>query len=131
MKPIPAGTERILFVDDEPALVHIGKQTLESLGYQVTTRTSSIEALELFKAKPEEFDLVITDMTMPNMTGDDLAEELMQIRPKIPVILCTGYSAKINQQQAMAKGIGALIAKPVLVRELAETIRKVLEGQEE
>ena len=126
-EPIPTGTERILFVDDEPALVYIGKQTLEPLGYQVTTRTSSIEALELFKAKPDGFDLVITDMTMPNMTGDDLAGELMQIRPETPIILCTGYSAQINQQQAMAMGVRAFVSKPVLIRDLAETIRKVLE----
>jgi len=123
---IATGTERILFVDDETTLVNIGKQMLESLGYKVTARTSSIEALELFKAKADSFDLVITDMTMPNMTGDELARELIRIKPEIPVILCTGYSARINPQQAAAMGIRAFVSKPVLRRDITETIRNVL-----
>ena len=126
---IPTGTERILFVDDETALVNFGRQMLESLGYKVTARTSSIEALELFKAKADCFDLVITDMTMPNMTGDELARKLTSIQPDIPVILCSGYSARINQQQSAAAGIRAFISKPVLRRDIAETIRDVLEGE--
>ena len=99
---------------------------LESLGYKVTARTSSIEALELFKAKADSFDLVITDMTMPNMTGDELARELIRIKPEVPVILCTGYSARINPQQAAAMGIRAFVSKPVLRRDIAATIRNVL-----
>jgi PAS domain S-box-containing protein len=125
-EPVPTGAERILFVDDEVALVEIGKHMLESLGYKITTRTSSVEALELFKSKADSFDLVITDMTMPNMTGDELARELLRIKPEIPVILCTGYSARINQQQASAMGIRAYVSKPVLRREIAATIRDVL-----
>ncbi|NNL77047.1 MAG: response regulator, partial [Desulfobacterales bacterium] len=128
-KTIATGSERILFVDDETALVNIGKQMLESMGYKVTTRTSSIEALELFKAKTNSFDLVITDMTMPNMTGDELARELIRIKPEIPVVLCTGYSARINQQQAAAMGIRAFVSKPILKRDIAKTIRKVLDKQ--
>ena len=127
--PIPTGTESILFVDDEPALVNIGKQILESLGYKVTTRTSSIEALELFNARADMFDLVITDMTMPHITGDELAKELIRIRAEIPIILCTGYSARINQEQALAIGIQAFVSKPVLKRQIAEAIRKVLEWE--
>jgi PAS domain S-box-containing protein len=127
-EPVPTGTDRVLFIDDEPALVDIGKQTLESLGYQVTTRTSGMEALELFKARPHDFDLVITDMTMPNMAGDDLARELMQINPKIPIILCTGYSTRIDQKRAADIGIRALVFKPVLKKDLAASIRKVLDG---
>jgi PAS domain S-box-containing protein len=127
---IPTGTERILFVDDELALVNIGKQTLESLGYSVTTRTSSIEALELFRAKLEKFDLVITDMTMPHMTGDELAKEIIHIRPDMPIVLCTGYSARINQQQALEMGIRAFVSKPVVKRQIAESIRQVLDGKE-
>ena len=126
-EPVVSGTERILLIDDETAIVNMGKQMLESLGYKITTRTSSIEALELFKAKADSFDLVITDMTMPNMTGDKLASELIRIKPEIPVILCTGYSVQINQDQALAMGIRAFVSKPVLKREIAETIRKVFD----
>jgi PAS domain S-box-containing protein len=129
VEAVPTGSERILFIDDEPALADIGKQTLETLGYDVTTRTSSIEALELFETRPHRFDLVITDMTMPNMTGDNLAGELIRIRPEIPVILCTGYSAKVNEQQAIAMGIQAFVWKPVVRREIATTVRKVLDGK--
>ena len=125
-EPVKAGTESILFVDDEISLVDIGKQMIESLGYKVTTRTSSLEALELFRAKADSFDLVITDMTMPNMTGDVLAKEMIRIKPDIPVILCTGYSARITQQQAASMGIRAFVSKPVVRRDIAETIRSVL-----
>jgi PAS domain S-box-containing protein len=125
---VPTGGERILFVDDEPALVDIGKQILESLGYKVTARTGSLEALELFKSDRDRFDLVITDMTMPNMAGDNLAKELMKINPHIPVILCTGYSARIDRKQAEAIGIRAFVPKPVLRKNIAETIRKVLDA---
>jgi PAS domain S-box-containing protein len=124
---ISTGTEHILFIDDETALANIGKQMLEPLGYKVTTRTSSIEALELFKTRADSFDLVITDMTMPNMTGDQLARELIRIRPKVPVILCTGYTARITKEQALALGIRAFVPKPVLRKEIAETIRMVLD----
>ncbi len=127
--PIATGAERILFVDDEPALVNIGKLTLESLGYEVTARTSSIEALELFKAKQHEFDLVITDMTMPSLAGDELASEIIRISPETPVILCTGYSSRITQQQAKEMGIRAFISKPVLKKDMAETTRNVLDGK--
>jgi PAS domain S-box-containing protein len=124
---IPTGSERILFVDDELALANLGKQTLESLGYDVDIRTGSIEALELFKNKPDRFDLVITDMTMPNMTGEDLAQELMHIKPNIPIILCTGFSAKIDDQKASAMGIRAFALKPIVRQKIATTIRKVLD----
>jgi PAS domain S-box-containing protein len=126
-KPYPTGTERILFIDDEPVIVNIGKQTLESLGYDVVTRTSSIEALEYFKAQPDKVDLVITDMTMPKMTGEALAIELMRIKSDIPVILCTGFSAKIDEEKAMHLNIQAFVSKPILKRELSEIIRKVLD----
>ncbi len=127
--PIATGAERILLVDDEPALVNIGKLALESLGYEVTARTSSIEALELFKAKPHEFDLVITDMTMPSLAGDELASEIIRISPETPIILCTGYSSRITQQQAKEMGIRAFISKPVLKKDMAETTRNVLDGK--
>jgi len=126
-KPISKGTERILFIDDEKALVEIGKQLLEFLGYDVRTRTSSIEALELFKAQPDNFDLVITDQTMPNMTGVELTKELRQIHPDIPIIICTGFSEQIDERKAEEKEISAYVMKPIIMREIANTIREVLD----
>ena len=125
-KPIEGGPERILFVDDEKMLVDIGEQALRRLGYHVVSRTSSIEALELFKAKPDYFDLVITDQTMPGMTGDALARELLRIRPNLPVIICTGYSQTIDHERAKKIGIKALVEKPMLMDEIAAAVRKVL-----
>jgi signal transduction histidine kinase/ActR/RegA family two-component response regulator len=125
--PFPSGNERILFVDDEKALVDIGAQLLEHLGYQVTARTSSIEALEAFRNQPEKFDLVMTDQTMPNMTGEMLAKELIRIKPDIPVVLCTGYSEIISEEKAAALGIKKLIMKPILMREISQTLRQILD----
>ncbi|MBU0987838.1 MAG: response regulator, partial [Proteobacteria bacterium] len=127
-RPIPTGTERILFVDDEPTIVNMGKQTLESLGYDVVARTSSVEALEFFKTQPDRVDIVITDLTMPHMTGEDLANELLRVRPDIPIILCTGFSARMDGKKAMGMGIRAFVSKPILKREIAETIRKVIDS---
>jgi CheY-like chemotaxis protein len=124
---LPTGSETILLIDDEPSLVNVGKQMLEGLGYRVVTRTSSLEALEVFRREPSRFDLVVTDMTMPTMTGDRLATELMKIRSDIPVVLCTGFSAKISEQKAKAIGIRAFVMKPFLKKKLAETVRKVLD----
>jgi PAS domain S-box-containing protein len=125
--PLPSGTETILFIDDELALANAGKYMLESLGYDVAMRTSSLEALELIKSRPDRFDLVITDLTMPGLTGDNLAQKLMEIRSDLPVILCTGFSARMNEKKALALGIRAFVTKPVLKRQIAETIRKVLD----
>jgi PAS domain S-box-containing protein len=129
-EPLPSGNESILFVDDEVAITKMASQILERLGYSVTTRTSSIEALELFKVKPDEFDLVITDMTMPNMTGDKLAIELMKIRYDVPIVLCTGYSKKISDETALTLGIKAFTYKPLVKADFAKTIRKVLDEAE-
>jgi len=125
--PLPLGNERILFVDDELAIIDIEKRMLEHLGYKVEGRTSSIEALEAFRAQPDKFDLVITDMTMPNMTGDELARELMRIRPDLPIILCTGFSELIDEQKAKAMGIRAFVMKPVVMAEMAKAVRKALD----
>ncbi len=114
-------------IDDEQPLVEIGKEILARLGYEVITRTSSIEALELFRAQPDRFDLVITDMTMPQMTGVELAKELIQMRPDIPIILCTGFSKVITEDRAKAMGIRELVMKPFAIRDMADTIRKVLD----
>jgi CheY-like chemotaxis protein len=127
ISPVQRGTERILFVDDEPQIVRMSQQMLEGLGYRVTVRTSSIETLEAFRANPHRFDLVITDMTMPNMTGVELAEKIMDIRPDIPIIICTGFSEKISEHKAKASGIRGYVMKPIIKTRLAEKIRKVLD----
>jgi PAS domain S-box-containing protein len=126
-QPYHTGQETILFVDDEQALVTMSKQMLELLGYRALTRTSSVEAFELFRHDPYRFDLVITDMTMPNMTGEKLAHKILEIRSDIPVILCTGYSELITEQRAKKLGISAYMMKPLVMRDLANTIRDVLD----
>ena len=127
LQPYLTGHETILFVDDEQALVTMSKQMLELLGYKAITRTSSLEAYDLFRHDPGSFDLVITDMTMPNMTGEKLAGKILAIRPEIPVILCTGYSEQITEQRAKDIGIQAFVMKPLIMRDLAGTIREVLD----
>lgn len=124
---VPIGHGRILFIDDEQALVEIARQILESLGYTVDTRTSSTEAMELFKKQPDRYDIVITDMTMPNLTGDKLALELIRIRHDIPVILCTGYSEAVSEEKAKKIGIKAFVMKPLVRAEIAKKIQGVLE----
>ncbi len=124
---LPAGTERILFVDDEKALTKMVQQMLNRLGYEVVTKTNPKEALALFKAEPGKFDLVITDMAMPQVAGDHLAHELMKIRQDIPVILCTGHSARIDEDKAKELGLAAYVMKPLVKRDLAKTVRKVLD----
>lgn len=126
---IPRGDERILLIDDEEGLVKVTGKMLESLGYQVTSRTSSIEALHAFRAQPHRFDLIITDQTMPQMTGVNLAKEILSICPDIPIILCTGYSETLNLERAQALGIRELLMKPLVVKQVAETIRQILDGK--
>ena len=125
-EPLPTGNERILFVDDEQMILDIGKELLGKLGYDVVAEKNSVEALELFRADPDQFDLVITDMTMPKMTGDKLAGELMKVRPDIPIILCTGFSPKISKEQAKEIGIKAFAMKPLVRRDMANIVRKAL-----
>ena len=129
VETVPAGNERILFVDDEEPLASLGKQMLERLGYEVDSRISPVETLEAFRDQPDKFDLVITDMTMPQMMGDTLAEQLMEIRPDIPVILCTGFNHRIDDDKASAMGIKGFIMKPLTKKELAKTVRRVLDNQ--
>jgi len=127
IETLPLGTERILFVDDEASIVKMFEQVLSGLGYTVTARTSSIEALELFRNRPYDFDIILTDMRMPNMTGIRLTEEMIKIRSDIPVILCTGYSDQISEENAAEIGIRAFLKKPFITNEVAKTIRKALD----
>lgn len=124
---VPKGNETILLVDDEKAAIDSLKPMLENLGYDVTARTSSIEALEAFKNDPNRFELVITDQTMPNMTGKDLAKELISIRSDTPLILCTGFSEQIDEGTAEEMGIRAFVMKPIVMGQIARTIREVLD----
>jgi PAS domain S-box-containing protein len=123
---IPGGNEHILLVDDEKTIVYMIKQMLESLGYRVTARTSSIEAYEAFENQPEKFDLVLTDQIMPNMTGELLARQISKIRKDLPVILCTGFSEFMDKNNLKLSGIDDVVLKPVLKSELAQAIRKVI-----
>jgi CheY-like chemotaxis protein len=124
---IPTGSERILFVDDEEAIVEMGEDILAELGYDITSRMSSRGALELFRLDPSRFDLVITDQTMPEMTGIDLAREIFAIRADMPIIMCTGFSHLVDADKAAAAGIRAFAMKPLTKREIARTIRRVLD----
>ncbi|MCD4720227.1 MAG: cache domain-containing protein [Desulfobacula sp.] len=124
---IQPGDERILLVDDEEAIITMEKQMLDRLGYQVTSRTSSIEALEAFRANPDKFDMVITDMAMPNMPGDKLAVELTKIRADIPILLCTGFSETMSEEKAASLGIKGFILKPIVMKNLSLKIREVLD----
>jgi len=126
-QPLPTGNERILLIDDEETLVEMEKEMLEQLGYDIVVKTDSIEALDLFRAQPERFDLIITDQTMPHITGTELAKKLKVISPQIPIILCTGFSEVINEKKAEAVGISEYIMKPLVMADLANTIRKVLD----
>lgn len=127
LKTLHQGKERILYVDDEKPIAEVGKLRLEHLGYEVTAKTSSIEAFELFKCAPDNFDLVITDLTMPKMTGLELARELTAVRPDIPIILCTGYHIQMTEKDPEKTGIQACLMKPIILNELAETVRTVLD----
>lgn len=126
---VPIGTEHVLFIDDEKSIIKMAEQQIRSLGYEVTTSNSSIEALELFEKRSGEFGLVITDMTMPHTKGDELAGKLLAIRPDIPVILCTGFNSNIKDDRAKEIGVRAVLQKPILKRDLAVKIREVLDSE--
>jgi len=126
-KDLPTGTETILFVDDEASLVKMVKQMLERLGYLVTGKVSSIEALKVFQADPAQFDLIITDMAMPRMAGDQLVQKLFKIRSDVPIIICTGHRDRIDKEKAVALGVAAYQMKPYDKKVLANTVRRVLD----
>lgn len=123
----PRGSESVLVVDDDEYIADMARQMLVRLGYKATMRYSSLDALELFRNKPHEFDIVVTDMAMPNMTGDRLARELKKIRPDIPVVICTGYSEKIDSDKANELGFSGFLMKPILLKDLAIAVRKALD----
>jgi PAS domain S-box-containing protein len=125
-RALPKGNECILFIDDEETVVDVGKRILHNLGYDVLGVTDPSAALETFRLQPDRFDLVITDLTMPHMTGLQLAEQLTLIKPDIPIILCTGLGDKNTKKEAKIKGIKKFVHKPISVYKLAETVREVL-----
>ncbi len=126
-EPIRGGRERILLIEDEPFLASLWERMLQGLGYEVTMRTRSTEALENFRARPASFDLVITDQTMPHVTGEEVAREFLRIRPNVPIILCTGFSHTMTEEKARAMGIRAYLMKPFGRRDLSRAIRRVLD----
>ena len=126
---LPRGSERILLVDDEESIIHTGREMLEFLGYTVTCCLKSPEALDLFKTDPSRFDLVITDMTMPQMNGDQFAKELIAVRPDIPIVICTGYNPQIDETTAALLGARASMFKPLTFQQLAFLVRDVLDGK--
>jgi len=126
--PLPGGSERILYVDDEKALVEIAQKMLEKLGYTVEGKTNSISALDEIKQNGAQYDLVITDQTMPRMTGVELSQAIMDIYPDLPIILCTGFSASIDAKKAKELGINRFLMKPLAMDDLAQAVRSVLDG---
>ncbi|MBN2402816.1 MAG: response regulator [Spirochaetes bacterium] len=122
------GTESILYVDDETMLVNVAGKMLESLGYEVVTQTNSLEALNLFSENPGRFDAVITDMTMPDMTGDKLAQKILALRPDIPIIICTGYSEHMSGEKAGSFGFRGFLMKPYNMNQLAYAVRHAIDG---
>ncbi len=126
---VPRGNERILFVDDEATLVEMTSRTLRKMGYKVDGFTSSVDALAHFRNRPDHYDLVISDVTMPHITGDRLTRELLHIRPNIPVVLCTGFSERLDIDRALQMGARAMIMKPLVRADVAQVIRAVLDGK--
>lgn len=125
---IPGGSETILFIDDEQMIVDVGTFMLESQGYLVVSCTAPMQALELFKDNPDKYDLIVTDMTMPKMTGLDLAQKILKIRPDMPIIMCTGFSEDLSEETAGDLGISEIIYKPILKRDMTDKVRKALDS---
>ena len=120
------GSGHVLYIEDEEPLAKLGQEILERLGYTVTMCASSVEALAAFRSDPFRFDVVITDQTMPNMTGDVLARQILEIRAEVPIILCTGFSHLITPEKAKAIGIRAFLMKPLMVRDLGRVLHEIV-----
>ena len=127
---VPGGSERLLLVDDEEGLVKMEQGMLSKLGYQTTACIGSMDALRVFSAAPDSFDLVMTDLTMPGMTGIQLSKEIKKIRPDIPILLCTGFSDQLNEEKIDAMGLQGFLLKPLIRRETALAIRSALDRRE-
>jgi len=125
------GSERILFVDDEVSVAAPVGEMLSQFGYDVETSTNPNHALTAFRADPHRFDLLITDMTMPDLPGDDLAREVIRIRPDMPVIICTGFNQRLDEFKADVMGVKGLITKPFTIKDVAKTVREVLDRRED
>ncbi len=123
------GNERILLVDDDKLIARMVKRMTEGLGYQVAAYFNGADALEAFRTAPDNFDVVVTDMTMPSMTGDRLSLEIKKIRPNVPILLCTGFSEKTVNRKASEIGVDKVLMKPILKRDLANAIRDVLDNR--
>jgi PAS domain S-box-containing protein len=126
VRPMERGTERIMFIDDEETIAELGRRILESLDYQVTVLTDPVAAMDTFRRQPQDFDLVVTDFTMPKMTGLELAEDMMKIRPDIPIILCTGFSENLSRKKVLKMGVAEYLVKPITPSVLSNVIRSIL-----
>jgi PAS domain S-box-containing protein len=127
--PLPTGNEKILYIDDESAIAKVAEIALSKLGYDVTIETKSTQALEIFQAAPDSFDLVITDQTMPDLTGSELAQTMLELKPDLPIILCTGYTSALTREEAYGIGVKSYMTKPTSQKILAETVRRVLDDK--
>jgi len=124
---VSTGTEQILLIDDEESLLKMAKHMLASLGYKVVSEGSSVKALETFKSDPDQFDLIITDQSMPDLSGSELAEKVLRIKPDMSIILCSGFSSKVSEENAGEKGISKYVSKPYTKKSFASAIREVLD----
>ena len=126
---LTGGSEHILMVDDESTIIKAVSRMLARLGYKVTSQTDSVKAFEIFKKQPDQFDLVLTDLTMPRLTGEKMAAQITELRPDIPIILCTGFSASKTKEELLTAGITTIVNKPIVKEKLAKTIRNALDGK--
>ncbi|MEA3348287.1 MAG: response regulator, partial [Pseudomonadota bacterium] len=126
-KLLPTGTECILVVDDEEAILNLHEEVLKRLNYEITSTTDSREALDMIRSHPDKFDLIVTDQSMPDLSGAELAREVLQTSATIPIIICTGYSSVLSEEEALAMGIRKYLKKPISIKDFAETVRQILD----